>query len=304
MRDTKNRFLIAAWATVPEVAEAEKRHAKALELQGAFRRGIVPDHARAAVVDEAVSAFLASGNWPKDVGSRAAEAYAAALAWEAEHLALRRAVEQARAVKEETRDALSDGALDYLGERLRDTLSAALAAAEALDDVDNDAAAIEAGGAALAAWGRLRQLRQDLQEIREAQWAVLRAVSNNPHEVELWRRAGHGEVQSVPIDRVPQHEPYTVDFLLWLAASGSAYVPESLNDLRGYVDANTPGPVMYDDHGPIADYSPSVTPLPAPRPSEVYTHSRAAQLDNAGPTPPPMKPNATVGDEQPPVWRY
>ncbi|MFE5516493.1 hypothetical protein ACFQ9Q_02025 [Streptomyces virginiae] len=304
MRDTTNRFLIAAWATVPEVAEAEKRHTKALELQRAFRRGVVPDHARAAVVDEAVSTFLASGNWPANVGSRAAEAYAAALAWEAEHLALRRAVEQARVLKEDTRDVLSDNALAYLGERLQETLSAALTAAEALDGVDSDAEAIEAGGAALAAWGRLRQLRQDLQEIRAAQWAVLRAVSDNPHEVELWRRAGHGEVQRIPVDRVPQHEPYTVEFLLWLAASGSAYVPESLNDLRGYVDANTPGPVMYDDRGPLVDYSPSVTPLPDPRPSEVYPHSRTPQLDNAGPTPPQPKPNATVRDEQPPAWRY
>ncbi|MGW2041067.1 hypothetical protein [Streptomyces virginiae] len=304
MRDTTNRFLIAAWATVPEVAEAEKRHAKALELQRAFRRGVVPDHARAAVIDEAVSAFLASGRWPKDVGSRAAEAYAAALAWEAEHLALRRAVEQARVLKEDTRDVLSDSALAYLGERLQETLSAALTAAEALDGVDSDAAAIEAGGAALAAWGRLRQLRTDLQDIRAAQWSVLRSVALDTHEVERWRRAGHGEAQSVPVDRVPPHDPHTVEFLLWLAASGSAYVPESLNDLRGHVDANTPGPVMHDDRGPIADYSARVEPLPEARASEVYPHSRTPQLNNAGPTPPQPKPNATVRDEQPPVWRY
>lgn len=250
--------------------------------------GLVPDQARAAVVDEAVTSFLASGAWPKDVGARAADAYVTALAWESNTLALNRAVEHSRAAAEDIRDVCADDALAFLGGRLAETLSAARTARDALEGITSDAEAIDAGGKPLESWRRLMGLRTDLANIRAAQSAILRSVALDAYAVGQWERAGHGQVSGLPVDEVPFNGTYDIELLLWLASQPTAYVPASLNELRGHVDANTPGRASYDDGGRVVDYTPSVTPLPAPRPGEIYPNSRAAHLDHAGPTPPPM----------------
>ncbi|MER6521685.1 hypothetical protein ABT246_33115 [Streptomyces sp. NPDC001553] len=283
--------------------EAEVRHASAQRRLRSNPPGLDPDQARGAVIDEAVTAFLASGTWPKDVGKRAADALAAALAWEAETIALKRAEDLARTNKEETRDFCSDGALAYLGKRLTETLEAARTARDALDGVTNDAEAITAGGAPLEAWRRLMGLRTDLENIRSAQWSVLKAVASDAHTVGSWERAGHGEVSGLPVDEVPPHRTYDIDHLLWLSGQPTAYVPASLGDLEADVDANKPGAPMWDDAGPIRDLSPRVEREPDARPSRTFPHSRPAQLDHNG-APSRATTNATPGDPAPRKTTY
>ncbi|MFE9798958.1 hypothetical protein ACFYP6_08805 [Streptomyces goshikiensis] len=303
MRDTTNPELVNAWGAVPEVKEAEALFASAQRRLRSNPAGMSPDQARGTVIDEAVTAFLASGTWPKDIGKRSADAYAAALAWEGETLALKRAEELARTAKEETRDICADGALAYLGKRLAETLEAARTARDALDGVTNDAEAIEAGGAPLEAWRRLMALRKDLENLRAAQWSVFRAVTSETSTVGSWKHAGHGEVSGLPVDEVPPHQTYDIPYLLWLATQPTAYVPASFGDLAADVEANRPGAAVWDDAGPLRDMSPRVTPEPAPRPSKTFTHSRAAQLDHSG-TPSRSTANATPGDPAPQTASY
>ncbi|MFD9455346.1 hypothetical protein ACFWBC_19950 [Streptomyces sp. NPDC059985] len=303
MRNSTNPELQNAWDAVPEVKEAEARHASAQRRLRSNPAGLAPDHARQAVIDEVVTGFLTSGTWPKDVGKRVADAYTAALAWEGETLSLKRAEELARTAKEDTRDICADGALAFLGGRLTETLEAARTARDALDGVTSDAEAIEAGGTPLEAWRRLMELRKDLENLRSAQWGVLRSVASDAHTVGGWERAGHGEVSGLPVDEVPPHRTYDIDYLLWLAAQPTAYVPSSLGDLEADVDANRPGAALWDDSGPLRDMSPRVERMPDARPSKTFTNSRAAQLDHGG-IPSRATANATPGDPAPRTTSY
>ncbi|CCK32615.1 hypothetical protein BN159_8237 [Streptomyces davaonensis JCM 4913] len=71
---------------------------------------------------------------------------------------------------------------------------------------------------------------------------------------------------TVRVDEVPDHirsvmqsRDYAIEYLVWVARSGSAFVPTSYEDLEFSVTAAT-DPVAYDDHGPIVDYSPRALP--------------------------------------------
>lgn len=125
-----------------------------------------------------------------------------------------------------------------------------------------------------------------------------------------WRSTGHGEVRGARADDVPEYvrdaarsKTYSVASVLWLAESGAAYVPESFEELAEEVEAATPSPIVYDDHGPVT-LRVIETPIPTPKAPDVSAHSRTPQLDHSGPTPKNPKPTATPGDPVPPVWRY
>lgn len=200
-----------------------------------------------------------------DVGKRAAKAHTAALEWEAERLARKRAVDSTELLAYDTRQALASDALEHLGTRLNEVLSDARTAAETLGDVRSADAAIKAGGAVVEAWGRLQSLTADLANIRSAQWALLdpgpRPQSivgdddtDERRQLREWRRQGYGEVRDSRADYSANES-----HLLWLANVDKAYVPTSYEDLEADVTTATE-PVAYDDHGPIRDMSPMVLP--------------------------------------------
>ncbi|MEU9704272.1 hypothetical protein [Streptomyces sp. NPDC047981] len=316
----ENPELTAALAEVPEIKRTEDAHEAATKLLARHPAGEEPDRARARVVDEVVHGFAATGKWPADVGTRVASAYTEALAWEAERLALKAAVDYTRELAADTREALAGDALAHLGRRLSDVLSDARSAAESLVGVATAEEAIRAGGDALSAWSRLQSLTVDVANIREAQWAVhlppLRRhqrAGDDPRRAKLqsWKRAGHGETRGYRPDDVPEfalqamrHQRYTVNYVVWLAQLGTAYVPEGYDDLADEVEASTPAPVMFNDAGPVRDMSPIETRIPEAKRSDVYPHSRVAHVDFSAPIPDAPEPNATPGDPAPPVWRY
>ncbi|MEV7378341.1 hypothetical protein [Streptomyces lydicus] len=311
MRDSSNPELVAAWATVPEVAETEKRYNEVVQRLRQFRAGQDPEAARHAVIDDAVLTFATSGEWSDDVGKRAAKAYVDALSWESEMIAIRKAESQLKFAKEDTRDTCAEQALAFLSTRLDGVLSDAKRASVALNGVMSADAAIQAGGEALEAWRTLTALLPVVKNIREAQWSIYRAVADSTTVARLgqWQRAGHGNVMGFNPDDVPagaltamRTGTYDVPALVWLANIGTAYVPGSVADLEADVNTVTE-PVSYDDSGrPSRDISPTVTPIPKPRDPATYPHSRAPHLDYSQSTPAPVKPNSSgPGDEKPPT---
>ncbi|MER7575283.1 hypothetical protein [Streptomyces sp. NPDC126514] len=250
------------------MAKAQERHEEAVKLRREFPRGKPPAEALAGVQDDAIATFTATGKWPADYAKRAAKAHADALVWESAALALRRLEDATKAAAEDLRDSLSPDVLTHLDGRLTEILDAARDAGETLGDVTTAEQAIEAGGDVLDAWRRLTSLLKDYRNVRDAQWDVLRAVSgmDERSRVVLWRDAGHGEVKDVRVEDIPPHirsvmqsRAYTIEYLVWVARSGSAFVPASFDDLEFSVTAATE-PTAYDDHGPIRDMSPVVLP--------------------------------------------
>jgi hypothetical protein len=305
MRSTTNPELTAAWATVPEVAKAQERHEAAVKLRRDFPRGKTSAEALADVRAEAVATFADTGKWPSTFGRDAAKAHADALVWEAEFLALRNLEDVTKAAAEDLRDSLSVDVLEHLDSRLTEILDAAKSAGETLGDVMTAEQAIEAGGDVLDAWRLLTSLLKDYRNVRDAQWDVLRAVSGEEARMRMrqWRDAGHGETRDVRVDDIPSHirgvmrsHAYTIEYLVWLARSGSAFVPTSYDDLEFSVTASLE-PVAYDDQGPI-DLSPRVLPSLNPRPAHTYTHSRTPHLDATQPAPERPKANATHSDRE------
>ena len=306
MRTSTNPELTAAWATVPDVAKAQERHEAAVKLRRDFPRGRTPAEALTAGQAEAVAAFADTGKWPSTFAKDAAKAHADALVWEAEFIALRNLEDVTKAAAEDLRDSLSVDVLEHLHSRLDEILDAAKAAGETLGDVTTAEQAIEAGGDVLDAWRRLTSLLKEYRNIRDAQWDVLRAVSGEEARMRTrrWRDAGHGEVKDVRVDEIPAHirdvmrsSAYTVEYLVWVAQSGSAFVPTSYDDLEFSVTASME-PMAYDDHGPLVDLSPRVLPSPTPRPAKTYTHSRTPHLDAFQPAPESPKANATHSDRE------
>lgn len=312
MRATTNPELVAAWATVPDVAKAQERHEAARKLRRDFPRGKSPAEALAAVQADAVARFTDTGKWPTTFAKDAAKAHADALVWEAEAEALWSLERSTEATAEHLRDTLSVDVLEHLDGRLTEILDAANTAGEALDGATTAEQAIDAGADVLDAWRRLTGLLKDYRNVRAAQWDVLRAVSGEDERARMngWRVQGHGHIKGVRIDDVPTHVvdamktgAYDVEFLVWVARSGTGYVPTSHDDLEAEVMAATE-PLAYDDHGPLVDLSPSVTPIRQPRPAQVYAHSSTPHLDASQPTPAKPKANATVPNSEPTTADY
>ncbi|WP_097965817.1 hypothetical protein [Streptomyces sp. or20] len=315
MKNPTNPEEIAALAAVPDIERTRKLHESAKTRLARHPAGEAPDHARNTVVAAVVDEFQASGTWPRDVGARAAKAFTDALEWEAERLALQRAVDVTDDLAHATRETLSDDALAFLGERLRDILSATRKAAESLGDVQSAEDAIRAGGDAVGAWSTLSALLDDYRNVRSAQWEFLTpqmgrhdiaGMNDQRKNMRQWKRDGHGHVMGFNPDNVPadvltamQSGRYTVAYLRWVASIGTAYVPGSRDELETEVQT-TEGrnDVEYDDNGPVQNnpFAWHEAPVRDYGPAEVYPHSRAPQMDDSAPTPPKPKPNATVGD--------
>ncbi|MET8818231.1 hypothetical protein [Streptomyces rochei] len=316
-----NRELDAALATVPEIARTRQLHEDAKKRLRDHPMGDVPDVARNNVIDDAVRAFQADGSWPADLGKRAAKAYTAALEWEAERLARMRAKDSTELLAYDTRQSLSADALEHLGTRLDDILSDARKAAETLGDVRSADAAVKAGGAVVAAWSKVQSLTEDLANVRQAQWTLLDPAArprsmpgdgdtDERRQLREWKRQGYGEVRG-HLDDVPafvqeatRSGHYSETVLLWLASVDTAYVPTSFEDLREVIEAEDLVDVSAGADGPLADYSPSVTPIRQPRPAQVYAHSSTPHLDASQPTPAKPKANATVPNSEPTTADY
>ncbi|MEU5765038.1 hypothetical protein ABZ782_03830 [Streptomyces asoensis] len=315
-----NPELAAALAHVPEIERTEKLLVDARKRLRDHPAGVAPDVARNNVIDAAVSAFQADGAWPANIGKDAAKAYADACVWEAERLARSRAKDSSELLAYDTRLTYSADALTYLGERLEEVLTGAREAAEILGDVRSADDAIKAGGDVVAAWGRLQGLVTDLTNLREAQWSLLLprlrpgdavgGFDDERRKVRTWRIYGYGEVRG-SLDGVPafvrqatSSGQYSESVLLWLARAGTAHVPTSFEDLQDDALAGDLVDVMAGADGPVVDYTPAVTPAPAPVPSKVYAHSSAAHLDHSQPAPARPKANATVAGPVPTTYTH
>ncbi|WP_186784334.1 hypothetical protein [Streptomyces sp. CBG33] len=260
MRDTTNPELTAAWATVPEVAEAQARHEELAKLRKDQPARLGADAARAAVESEAWETFRDTGKWPSDVGKRAAKAWIDGLEHEAASRALYSAEQRAQYEAEGLRDARSDDVLAHLGRRLAETLTDAAEHGEALNGVSDAEGAIQAGGAVLDAWRALTALVPVYGRLRAAQWDVLHAVSGSDDSAKLskWRREGYGHLRGVNPEDITfdalsafQADAYTVPVLVWVANHGDAYMPEGFGDVEDDVLTTTADEVS---DGPAVEY--------------------------------------------------
>ncbi|MFE9811353.1 hypothetical protein [Streptomyces sp. NPDC005548] len=309
---TDNPELSAALAVVPEIARTEALLRDATKRRREHAAGVVPDVARTKVINDAVEAFQADGSWPSDLGKRAAKAHTTALEWESERLARDLAVTSTELLAYDTRQAFSADALEHLGTRLDAILSDAREAAEILGGVRTADGAIKAGAGVVEAWGRLQGLVDDLTKVRSAQWELLlpRLRPGDPaggydesrRALRGWKTDGFGEV-SGSLDNVPESVReatrsgwYSETVLLWLASAGTAKVPTTFEELQDDATAaDLPDAFSGADW---TDYSPIVTPIPAPTPAQIYPHSSTPNLDKSKPRPAPPKPTAVVSDRE------
>ncbi|RRQ89707.1 hypothetical protein [Streptomyces griseofuscus] len=311
---TTNPELTAARAAVPQIEAAEKQLQAAKDLLTKAPVGDSPEAAREAVIERAADAFLADGTWPKQVGQDAAKAYAEADAALIERQARQRVITRA---EWSLHDALTDhssAALEYLGKRLEEVLSAARSAFEAIGGARTAEDVIEAGGDAVAAWTRLRELTTDLENLRRAQWVLLAAprtpggsASDADTRVHVWKRAAAGHVRGLNRSEAPAFVReaittgrVTLEFLRWTATQEGAFVPTSDDEVEAEIAMSKPG--AYE--GEVRDVTPAELPARERRPSKVFSHSVAPHLDASQPTPAKPTPNATVSDPAPSVPHY
>ncbi|MEV7200262.1 hypothetical protein [Streptomyces griseoluteus] len=305
MRATTNGELTKAWATVPDVAQAQQRHEAAVKLRRDFPRGRTPAQALADAQEAAMATFIGTGKWPSDFARTTAKAHAEALVWEAEANALYELERRTKESAEAVRDVRSVDVLEHLGERLKEILDAAKGAAETLGGVTSPGQAIDAGGDVLDAWRRLTALLREFRDVRDGQWEVLNAVNLDDQRARMrrWRAEGHGEIRSglddvpAPIRDVMRSGAYTVEYLAWLAQSGTGYVPTSYEDLQDEATAGDLVDAFAGAEGPV-DYSPMVRPPLTPKPAETYAHSSTPHLDHSQPAPARPKANATAPDRE------
>ncbi|MFD8262338.1 hypothetical protein ACFV19_26210 [Streptomyces griseoluteus] len=305
MRQSTNPEVVAAWATVPEVAEAQQRHEAARKLLRDFPRRSGPAEALGAVRDAAIATFNESGKWPTSFARDAAKAHGEALVYEAELVALRLLQEQTKNSAEGLRDVLSVDVLTHLDGRLKEILDAAKGAAQTLGGVTTPEQAIDAGGDVLDAWRTLTALLREFRDVRNGQWEVLNAVNLDDQRARIrrWRAEGHGEIRSglsdvpAPIRDVMCSGAYTIEYLAWLAQNGAAYVPTSYIDLEDEATAGDLVDAFAGAEGPV-DYSPVVLPPLTPKPAETYAHSSTPHLDHSQPAPARPKANATAPERE------
>jgi hypothetical protein len=304
---TRNPELDAARSSVPEIDAAERRLTAAKELLADVRYTGNPEQARDAVLDEAAAAFVAGGTWPTDLATRASRAYDAEEVASLERQGRQRAVTRAEWNLYEAVSDHSSAALEFLGARLADVLSDAQSAFQALGGANSAEDAISAGPDAVAAWTRLRTLTRNLEQVRQAQWSILRgprvpggSAGDADSRVHVWKRQGHGHVRGLNPSDAPafvreaiRTDQVSLQFLHWTASQEGAYVPRSDEELEA--DIATSKPDAFE--GEVRDVTPVELPArQASRPADVYGHSRAPHLDASQPAPAKPVPNATVAD--------
>ncbi|MFD8028971.1 hypothetical protein ACFV3F_09440 [Streptomyces sp. NPDC059717] len=306
-----NPELAAARASVPEIADAERKLQAAKVLLADAPHAEAPDAAREAVIAKAAEDFLSGVAWPKDLGKRAAKAYDEADAVLVDRQARQLAVQQAEWAVYEAVELYTEDALAFLGTRLEELLSDARTALETVGSVNTADAAIEAGVDVVAAWSRLQSLVRDVHSVREAQWTLLRgpkipgAPAGGDWPSRQWMNKGFGHVRGLHPDEAPEavraalrDRRVTLDYLRWIAARDDGYVPSSESALEGDVALLTT-PISFDDSDRLVDMSPVELPPRPTRPAEVYPHSTTPHMDYSQPVPNKPKPNATVADAPP-----
>ena len=231
----------AVWSAIPERAKIEATLVDIRDKRAALEPVSDPDEARQEVINSAAQAVADGKAMPRGVGAKAAKAYTDALAKHAEWQILRDAEDALKARLERVRDDYREDALEELGKRLDDVMQQTRAIVERVGHVVTADAAIEAD--AVDEWRELRRLLSRLDDIRSAQRSILMPTdrdSFNPAVSEANAR-GHAELRGLAIDPAPSHlrsilsqtTARTVEFLVWLAESGRAWVPESESALLG-----------------------------------------------------------------------
>ena len=264
---TNNPELDAVWATIPERADVEKAIADLKAYKASLTPAPNPDDARNAVIGEAAAAVIAGGQFPRDLGKRAAAAYTDALAANAEWAAAGDAERGLKARLESVREVYRGDLLDALGSRLDALLSDVRTIVARSGHIIDGDAAIEAGGTAVEDYASLRALLKRLGDITAALRHVLAPGTDASGLAEAYRR-GHDAVRGLTSEPVPAHiedallhkEPRGIEYLLWLSECGRAWVPTSEAALL----AERLMPDFGIPDGPIKDYTPAVRPISAP----------------------------------------
>ncbi|MEU2093641.1 hypothetical protein ABZ741_39240 [Streptomyces globisporus] len=282
-----NPALEAAYAAIPELVEHRERKERIGELHRTVPTAEAPEIAAQKVVNEALEEYLRTGVMPADVEARATEAYTASVGAHA----LRSAVGTlyAGSVHTQTLEALREAnapeILAALGAQLAALLKEARKHTEALGAVRTADEALTEGGKAAEAYTALRALLPTLRDIRSGQWDTLRLGQLTGPGC-LYQRAkdsGFGDVQGVNDDTprgqftAMQNQRYTLDHLVWLAQIGTAYIPESVEDILAAQYAYETRHSV-SDAPPVIDLSPKVVPnppAPAPKPGPVHGRKSA-----------------------------
>ncbi|MFJ9110480.1 hypothetical protein [Streptomyces sp. NPDC102283] len=279
-----NPALEAAYAAIPELVEHHERKKRIGELHRTVPTADAPEIAAQKIVNEALEEYLRIGVMPADVEKRATEAYTASVGAHA----LRSAVGSLYAgsihtqTLEGLREANAPEILAALGTQLAALLKEAGKHTEALGSVRTADEALTAGGKTAEAYTALRALLPTLRDIRSGQWDTLRLGQltgpNSPYQ--RAKESGFGDVQGVNDDTprgqftAMQNQRYTLDHLVWLAQIGTAYVPESVEDILAAQDAYEARHSVADAP-PVIDLSPKVVPNPpAPTPKPRPVHRR------------------------------
>ncbi|WP_326664443.1 hypothetical protein [Streptomyces sp. NBC_00385] len=285
-----NAQLDAAHAAVPDIAEHFVRKQRVEELLSTLPAVDAPEIEAQRVADEAVAEYIVSGAWPADVEERAQAAYARAVgahAVRAKLLAMNRTYVDGSTLRG-LREAFRTEILAALGTQLADLLAEAEKHVGALGATRTADEALTAGGATAEAYTKLRPLVAVLAGIREAQWSAL-SQGEITGPTSLHARAkvsGHGDVQGIN-DDTPAHQidvmksqAYDLDHLVWITQMGTAYIPESVDDVMAAQDAFDGRHSVSDGVRPV-DISPMVVPnrpvaQPA-NPRSTYESERVAK---------------------------
>ncbi|MFJ6466843.1 hypothetical protein ACIQM0_38550 [Streptomyces sp. NPDC091387] len=278
---TDNPALEAAYLSVPEIADHHARRKRVADLLSSLPIVEAPELAAQRVADDAVDAYLASGKFDETTNERAHAAYTAAVGAHAVRVrlsALHRDFLSGSTLKG-LYEANRDEILANLGAQLTDLLTEAKKHLADLGTARTADEAITAGAEASSAYATLRPLVATLTELRAAQWsAISQGELTGPGS--LYARAknsGHGDVQGVNDDtpaaqfEAMKSQRYTLDHLVWLVQIGTAYIPESVEDVITAQDAFD-GRHAVTDGRPMTDISPMVVPIrPTPQPTNPHT---------------------------------
>jgi hypothetical protein len=271
----------AAWSAVPEITHAETALSEMEARVTALGDVASPDEARDQVFASALDAVIGGKPYPKDVGKAASKAYLSALETESEALAVRTVAHGLKAHLTSLKLANAGTALEALGARFDGFMAEVRAAVAELDGAQSAEAAVMKGGKASDAWRLLTSMVGHLRAIRTAQYSILRLDAGDGPAVLRLRGKGLFEVRDIDISDVPAGRLralteglYDVPYLLFLAGQDGAWVPGDFEELR----AQDTTPEYGVPDGPVRDYSPTVTPIPASPETVRRAHERTPDL--------------------------